>query len=85
MIPTQPIREVPHMPERWQATKVSDVQPGDRVRTANGTEVIATRIEQGFLGRPNMVAFIEDTPQRWFKCPVTVDGEVEVLVADGSA
>jgi hypothetical protein len=73
------------MPERWLATKASDVQPGDRVRTANGTEVTATRIEQGFLGRPNMIAFIEDTPKRWFKCPVTVDGEVEVLVAGGSA
>jgi hypothetical protein len=73
------------MPERWRATKASDVQPGDRVRTASGTEVTATRIEQAFLGRPNMIAFIEDTPQRWFKCPVTVDGEVEVLVAGGSA
>jgi hypothetical protein len=71
------------MADGWKGIKASDVQPGDRVRTANGTEVIATRIEPGFMGVPNMIAFIEDTPQRWFKCPVTVDSDVEVLVSDG--
>jgi hypothetical protein len=29
-----------------------------------------------------MIAFIEDTPQRWFKRPVPVDAEVEVQPAD---
>jgi hypothetical protein len=73
------------MADGWKATKASDVHPGDRVRTANGTEVIATRIEPGFMGMPNMLAFIEDTPERWFKCPVTIDSEVEVLTAAGNA
>jgi len=71
------------MADGWKNTKASDVKPGDRVRIANGTEVIATRIEPGFMGMPNMIAFIEDTPQRWFKCPVTTDSEVEVMTPEG--
>jgi hypothetical protein len=45
-------------------------------------ELIATRVEQPFMGRDNMIALIEDTPDRWFKRPVTVDAEVEILAAD---
>lgn len=57
----------------------SDVKPGDRVRLATGQEVIATRIEPNFFGMANMVAFIQDTPERWFKQPLPVTAEVEVL------
>jgi hypothetical protein len=70
------------MADQWKTVKASDVQPGDRVRTADGTEVIATRIESPFLGRSNMIAFIEDTPHRWFKRPAPLDADVEILVAD---
>jgi hypothetical protein len=44
----------------------------------NGTELTATRVEPSFFGTDNMVAFIEDTPERWFKQPATVDADVEV-------
>jgi hypothetical protein len=48
---------------------------------ASGQEVLVSRIEASFLGRDNMVAFIEDTPDRWFKQPVQLAAEVEVLRA----
>jgi hypothetical protein len=66
------------MAEGWQKAKAEEVRPGDRVRTGDGTELIATHIEPAFFGLPNMIAFIEDTPQRWFKRPVTTDADVEV-------
>jgi hypothetical protein len=49
------------------------------VRTQSGDVVIVSRIEQSFMGLPNMLAFIEDTPDRWFKQPMMADTEVEVL------
>ena len=69
------------MTESWINAPVTDVQPGDRVRLASGREVLVSRIETSFLGRENMVAFIEDTPERWFKQPVQLTAEVEVLRA----
>jgi hypothetical protein len=57
---------------------VADVRPGDRVRLATGQEVLVSRIEPNFLGRATMIAFIEDTPTRWFKQPVPQTAEVEV-------
>lgn len=59
--------------------KAADVQPGQRVRTPDGTELEATRIENGFMGREGMLAFIEDTPERWFKRPLPADADVELL------
>jgi hypothetical protein len=66
----------------WRPAKGADVRPGDRVRTADGTELTVSTIEPKFFGMDNMIAFIEDTPERWFKRPVTVDSDVEVLVTD---
>jgi hypothetical protein len=66
------------MSESWARIPVADVRPGDRVRLATGQEVLVTRIESNFLGRASMVAFIEDTPTRWFKQPVPHAAEVEV-------
>jgi hypothetical protein len=57
---------------------VADVKPGDRVRLANGHEVLVSTIEPDFLGMEAMVALIEDTPTRWFKAPVPKSAEVEV-------
>jgi hypothetical protein len=68
------------MAERWKLAKAAEVQPGDRVRTGDGREIVATRIEEKFLGRENMIAFIEDTPQRWLKRPMTIDADVEISV-----
>jgi hypothetical protein len=62
----------------WTSVPVRDVSVGDVVRTPNGVEVVVSRIEEAFMGIPSMVAFIEDTPGRWFKCPQSVDGEIEV-------
>jgi hypothetical protein len=63
----------------WRAAKGADVRPGDHVRTEDGTELTVTRVEEAFFGRDNMIAFIEDTPERWFKRPVMVDSDVEIL------
>jgi hypothetical protein len=45
---------------------------------ARGVEIIVSRIETEFLGRPGMIAFIQDTPERWFKAPMTPDTPVEI-------
>jgi hypothetical protein len=46
--------------------------------------VTVSRIEYEFLGRPEMLAFIEDTAERWYKRPVAVDAVVEVQVPAGT-
>jgi hypothetical protein len=66
------------MSESWKKVKAGDVRAGDTVRTQSGEVVIVSRIDSSFLGMPNMLAFIEDTPERWFKQPVTAETEVEV-------
>jgi hypothetical protein len=65
-------------PESWSTVTASEVKVGDVVRTPSGDVVTVSRIETSFLGRPNMLAFIEDTPERWYKRPVMIDAEVEV-------
>jgi len=65
--------------ENWKSVTVAEVQPGDRVRLASGEEVLVSRIEEAFMGRAEMVAFIEDTPERWYKRPVPTSAAVEVL------
>ena len=65
----------------WMTVAVHDVKPGDRVRTAPGDELTVTRIESPFLGRSELIALIEDSPERWFKQPLPADGSVEVLRA----
>lgn len=69
------------MPDTWKAVKALDVKAGDTVRTQSGEVVIVSRIEAPFLGVPNMVAFIEDTPERWFKQPMMSDSDVEIRAA----
>ncbi len=64
---------------------VADVQVGDRLRAKDGTELTVTRIDQGFLGRPEMVAFVEDSAERWFKMPAPLAGEVTLLARGGDA
>jgi hypothetical protein len=58
---------------------VRDVRVGDRLRARDGTELTVTRIDEGFLGRPEMFAFVEDSAEQWFKLPAPIDGEVELL------
>ena len=66
------------MTDQWRRTTGSAVQPGDRVRVSDD-ELTVTRIESPFMGMAGMIAFIEDSPERWIKRPVQADSEVEVL------
>ena len=57
----------------------SDVRVGDRIR-ARGIELTVSRIDRPFMGRQEMLAFVEDSDVRWIKVPVRLDGQVERLV-----
>jgi hypothetical protein len=59
--------------------KASDVRVGDRVRARSGAELTVTRIDEGFMGRPEMLAFVEDSETQWFKMPAPRDGDVELV------
>ncbi len=59
--------------------KASEVQVGDRVRARAGTELTVTRIDEGFMGNPEMLAFVEDSDAQWFKMPALRNGEVELV------
>lgn len=55
-----------------------DVLAGDRVRLDGGAELLVSRVEANFLGMETMLAFVEDTPERWFKQPLPAATEMEV-------
>jgi hypothetical protein len=59
--------------------KASEVRLGDRVRARSGNELTVTRIDEGFMGNPDMLAFVEDSDEQWFKMPALRDGDVELL------
>jgi hypothetical protein len=61
----------------WRPATAGDVHVGDVIK-ARGVEIIVSRIETEFLGRPGMIAFIQDTPERWFKAPMPPDAPVEI-------
>jgi glutathione peroxidase len=64
--------------DRWTAVSASTVRVGERVR-ARGIELKVTRIDESFMGRPEYIAFVEDTAERWLKLPTPADAEVEVV------
>jgi hypothetical protein len=66
------------MADDWTKTTAADVRTGDRIRTPNGEELLVSRIESPFFGMDAMIAFIEDSPTRWYKRPVPRDTELEV-------
>jgi hypothetical protein len=66
------------MSDTWKTVKAEQVKAGDAVRTTTGDVVTVSRIEKSFMGMPNMLAFIEDTADRWFKQPMVADADVEV-------
>jgi hypothetical protein len=49
------------------------------VRVRSGAELTVTRIDEGFMGRANMLAFVEDSEEQWLKMPALLDGEVELV------
>jgi hypothetical protein len=61
------------------SVKATDVRLGDRLRARSGVEMTVTRIDQQFFGNPEMLAFVEDSEQQWFKMPAPRDGEVELV------
>jgi len=65
--------------DNWKTTKVDDVQPGDVLRYA-GQEFTVARVDDPFLGRAEMVCFIEDTPTRWHAYPAAKGADIEVRV-----
>jgi hypothetical protein len=70
------------MPDTVKAT---EVRVGDRLRARSGVELTVTRIDQQFFGRDEMLAFVEDSDQQWFKMPAPRDGEVEIVQRSGAS
>jgi glutathione peroxidase len=64
-----------------RTAKAGEVKVGDRVLGPGGEGLAVTRIEEGMLGNADLLAFIEDTPVRWAKMPMTRDAEVKILQA----
>jgi hypothetical protein len=60
----------------------TEVRLGDRLRARSGAELTVTRIDEGFMGRADMLAFVEDSEEQWFKLPALRDGEVELVRRD---
>jgi hypothetical protein len=59
--------------------KASEVRIGDRLRTRAGVELTVTRIDDGFMRRPEMIAFVEDSDVQWLKLPAMRDADVELV------
>ena len=62
----------------WTPRAAGELAGGERIRLADGTEMTATRIEQNFFDRENLVCLIEDSDVRWLARPLEADVEVEV-------
>lgn len=59
--------------------KATEIQAGDRIRGRTGAELTVTRIDEGFMGNPDMLAFVEDSETQWLKMPSPRDGDVELV------
>ncbi len=68
------------MPETWKTVRADEIKPGDTIRVRGEHVLSVARIENEFMGRAGMLAFIEDSSERWFKAPTPADAEVEILV-----
>lgn len=68
------------MADEWVPTAVRDLEPGATVRLPHGHELVITRIEPEFFGRPGLTALIEDSSRQWFKQPMPDDAMVDVRV-----
>jgi hypothetical protein len=61
----------------WTTVRADEVAVGDRIRLY-GQDLAVTRVDAPFLGRENMVLFVESTTERWQCLPAGTDSEVEV-------
>jgi len=59
--------------------RAGDVSVGDRVRTANAMELTVTRVDGEFMGRPNLLALVEDSETQWLKIAALPDLELELI------
>ena len=66
------------MSEEWTTVGVDQITARDTIRLQSGMILEVTTIEEAFMGRPEMRAFIEDTPQRWYKQPMPTSATVDV-------
>ena len=62
----------------WVEAPASSVRIGDRVRH-RGSEFVIARVDSRFLGRDDMICFIEDTSQRWHAYPARLEQIVLVF------
>lgn len=69
------------MADNWKSTTANEVRAGDEIRLQSGRRLVVTRIESPFMGRTEMIAFVQDTPEGWFKQPMPESMKVEVLSA----
>jgi hypothetical protein len=72
------------MSDAAEAVSAADVVPGDVLRSREGTEFTVTRVEEFPMFGPPLIAFIEDSAERWFKMPSARDAEVIRVRAAGS-
>ena len=70
------------MAESWKQAKATDVAIGDVIRTQSGDVVTVSRIDENFNGNEAMLAFGEDTPERWYKRPARRDADLEIREAE---
>jgi hypothetical protein len=61
-----------------------EVRIGDRLRTRSGLELTVTRVDEAFMGRPDMLAFVEDSEAQWLKMPALRESEVELVRRAGA-
>ena len=62
--------------------KATEVRLGDRLRTRSGAELTVTRIDADFMGRADMLAFVEDSEEQWFKMPALRDSDVATAASE---
>src|SRR5262249_23279029 len=74
----RPAGRIATMPDTWTTMTAADVQAGDVILLSTGTEMLVSRVEPRFMGRDGLLAFIEDSPARWFKQPIQQTTEVQV-------
>ena len=65
--------------------KATEVRVGDRLRARSGAELTVTRIDDEFLGRAEMLAFVEDSEEQWLKMAAPRNGDVELIQRGDSA
>ncbi len=68
------------MSDDWISAPAGTVEAGSTIRLADGSDLVVSRIEPEFMGMPGLIAFIEDSPRRWYKAPMMADAVIEVRV-----